>query len=104
MSDWAVWVDVSSQSPEGREARQEVSPPRPVASAGAHVGTVRATIEFFLTLIEDSSGNWTVWPRNGSSITTGDCATTRPNRRLPGRRIDRPAEGGPPRRWLKNVT
>src|SRR3712207_8274406 len=50
-------------------------------SAGAHVGTVSAMVDPLRTGSDVSRGNWTVWPRNGSSSTTGVCATTRPNSR-----------------------
>jgi hypothetical protein len=57
----------------------------------------------FLTASVVSSGIWIVWPRNGVSSTTGLCVTTRPKRRLPGRRTVIPADGAPPRRSLKNA-
>ena len=47
----------------GRLARQEVSLPKPSASAGAQVGTVSAITSPFFTGIVVSSGNWAVLPK-----------------------------------------
>jgi hypothetical protein len=55
-----------------------------------------------LTASDCSSGIWTVWPKNGSSWTSGLCATIRPYSRRPVRRIEMPACEAPPRRSLKN--
>src|SRR5205807_6035627 len=85
---WAVCVWVSRQPLEGRLARHEVSLPSPTASAGAQVGTLSATTSPFLATSERSSGNCTVWPKYGVSLTTGLEATVRENSRLPGCRSE----------------
>ena len=60
----------------GRLARHEVSLPKPSASAGAHEGTVSATMSPFLTGIVVSSGNCAVLPKYGCSLTSGLWATS----------------------------
>jgi hypothetical protein len=47
-------------------------------SAGAQVGTVSAMMYPFFTLSADWSGNWTFWPKYGSSDSTGLWVITRP--------------------------
>ena len=87
---------MSGQVPLPRLARHDVSAPRPTASAGAHVGTVRATSQPFLTGIVLSSGNWTVVPKYGVSVCGSLCPTTRARSLLPVRRTVSWALASPP--------
>jgi hypothetical protein len=87
-----------------RLARQEVSLPKPSASAGAQVGTVSAISSFFLTGSVVSSANWTVLPKYFSSLTVGLWAISFHVRLgfFCGRRIAMPASETPPSLELKN--
>ena len=60
---WVLCALVLEHCLRSRLARQEVSLPKPRASAGAQVGTVSAMMSPLRTAIVRSSGNCTVLPK-----------------------------------------
>src|ERR1700732_269605 len=104
-TEWVVCALVLAHPFRGRLARQEVSLPKPSASAGAHEGTLRPMTSPFLTGIVVSSGNWAVFPKYGSSFTSGLEAISLYVRFgfFCGRRIAMPASAMPPSFPSKNL-
>ena len=96
-------VEVSSHVPLPRLARHEVSAPRPTASAGAHVGTVSATTQPFLTGIDFASGNCTVRAEEGVSFCGSPWPTARERSLRRGLRIVSCAWDSPPSLSLKKA-